>query len=119
MKFTGFKMICRFLIVSLMMLQIPMATAGMVGVEQVLSATTVQADRTIVAGALNRSEVASQLQSMGVDAKLAQDRVAAMTDNEVHALAGNITALPAGAMWDGGWLLLLIIVGVVVYFSWK
>jgi len=85
----------------------------------VLSASTVQADRTLVAGALNRSEVASQLQLLGVDNEQALQRVAAMTDNEVHALAGNLTSLPAGAMWDGGWILLLVIVGIAVYFAWK
>lgn len=119
MQSTGIKMICRFLIASFLLLQLPLATAGMVGAEQMLSATTVQADRTVVTAALTRADVTSQLQAMGVDPKLAQDRVAAMTNDEVHTLAGRINSLPAGAMWDGGWVVLLIVVGLVVYFTWK
>jgi hypothetical protein len=119
MKFTGIKMICRMLIVSLMLLQFPMVHAGMIGADEVISAGTLQADRNVVASVLNRSEVANQLQSMGVDSKLAQDRVAALTDSEVHALAGNLDTLPAGAMFAGGWWVIAIIIAVVVYFSWK
>ena len=119
MQSTGIKMLCRFLIASFLLLQLPLATAGMVGAEQVLSATTVQADRTAVNGVLTRADVTSQLQAMGVDPKLAQDRVAAMTNDEVHTLAGKMNSLPAGALWDGGWIVLVIVVGLLVYFNWK
>jgi len=119
MKFTGMKMICRMLIVSLMLLQFPVVHAGMIGADEVISAGTLQADRVAVASVVSRTEVASQLQAMGVDPKLAQDRVAALTDSEVHALAGNIDSMPAGAMFAGGWWIIAIIVAVVVYFSWK
>src|ERR1700693_3487428 len=94
MKSAGIKMVCRLLICALMLLQFPMVRAGMIGADQVVSAASAQADRNAVVGVLRRSEVASQLQSMGVDAKLAQDRVAALTDEEVHALAGNLNSLP-------------------------
>jgi hypothetical protein len=92
----------------------------MVGAEQMLPAATVQADRAAVSGVLNRAEVATQLQAMGVDPQLAQDRVAAMTDNEVHALAGNLDTAPAGAMFPGGWWVIGIALALIVYFFyWK
>ena len=114
-------MVCRLLIVALMLLQFPMVQAGMIGADQVVSAASAQADRNAVVSVLNRSEVASQLQSMGVDAKLVQDRVAALTNDEVHALAGNLNSLPAGAMATG-WIVLIVVVIAVAIFSkynWK
>jgi len=120
MKFAGFKWICRALIASMLMLQFSFAQAAMVGAEQMLSPATVQADRAAVNGTLSRAEVATQLQAMGVDAQAAQDRVAAMTDSEVHALAGNINEMPAGAMAHGWWWAIgAAIIAIVVYYNWK
>ncbi len=119
MKFAGFKTICRVLIASLLMLQFQFVHAGMVGADQVIAASSVQVDRATVTQALGRAEVASQLQSMGVDPAQARDRVAAMTDDEVRTVAGNLETLPAGAMFDGGWWVIAAVVALVVYFSWK
>ena len=120
MKFAGVKLICRVLIASLMMLQFSFSHAGMVGAEQMLPAATVQADRAAVNGALSRAEVATQLQAMGVEPALAQDRVAAMTDSEVHALAGNINEMPAGAMAHGWyWVIGAVIIAALIYYNWK
>ena len=57
MKFAGFKVICRVLIASMLMLQFSLSQAGMVGAEQMLSAATVQADRNVVGAVLNRADV--------------------------------------------------------------
>ena len=121
MKFAGIKMVCRLLVVALMLLQFPMVQAGMIGADQVVSAASAQADRNAVVSVLSRSEVASQLQSMGVDATLVQDRVAALTNDEVHALAGNLNSLPAGAMATGWIWLIVIAVGFAIYskYNWK
>ena len=120
MKFAGIKMVCRLLVVALMLLQFPMVQAGMIGADQMVSASA-QADRNAVVSVLSRSEVASQLQSMGVDAKLVQDRVAALTNDEVHALAGNLNSLPAGAMATAWIWVIVIAVGLAIYFkfNWK
>ncbi len=120
MKFAGVKWICRALIASMLMLQFSFAQAAMVGAEQMLSSSTVQADRTLVSGALSRAEVATQLQALGVDPQAAQDRVAAMTDAEVHALAGNIEEMPAGAMASGWWWAIgAVIIAALIYYNWK
>jgi hypothetical protein len=121
MKFPGFKMVCRLLVVALMLLQFPMVQAGMIGADQVVSAANAQADRNAVLSVLSRSEITSQIQSMGVDPKLAQDRVAAMTNDEVHALTGNLNSLPAGAMANGWiWLIVVLIaVGIFYGYNWK
>jgi hypothetical protein len=119
MKFPGVKWICRVVIASMLTLQFSMVQAGMIGAEEMLPAATVQADRNLVTAALTRTEVATQLQAMGVDSALAQERVAAMTDNEVHALAGNVDTAPAGAIWHGVWWILAIALAAVIYFNWK
>src|SRR4051812_22277301 len=120
MRFAGMKWICRLLIASMLMLQFSMSQAAMIGAEETLSPATAQADRSAVASALTRAEVATQLQALGVDPLRAQERVAAMTDSEVHALAGNIDTMPAGALQHWAWVgIAALVIAIVVYFGWK
>ena len=110
-------LICRFLVVALMMLPFQQAQAGMIGTDQMVSATTVQTDRNTVLNLLSRSNTVSELQALGVDPQAARDRVAAMTDEEIQTLAGKINAVPAGG--DGGLLLLILVVFVIWYFAFR
>ena len=106
------RLVSRFLIVC--MIGLPFQVhAGMVGTDTVVSAAQAEAARGMVASVLNRADVASQLQSLGLTPQAAKDRVAALTDAEVAKLAGQIESLPAGA--DGGSLLLLILLGVLIW----
>lgn len=118
MKSKAMLLICRLLIISVMSLSFQAANAGMIGVDQVISASSAHADRDAVLRVLSRSEVASQLQSMGLDARTASERVAAMTDQEVHSLAGKLESLPAGANGDWGWVAAVIIIAAAIYFIW-
>jgi hypothetical protein len=93
------------------------AQAGMIGTDQVAT-TSSQAERNAVLSFLGRSDVASQLQSFGLDSATAKDRVAAMTDQEVRTLAGQIDAMPAGAK-SSGWIVLIIIVAIVWWVATK
>jgi hypothetical protein len=93
------------------------AQAGMIGTSEVVSAAQAVAARDTVATFMNRSDVSGQLQTLGLSAKDAQERVAALTDVEVAKLAGQIDSLPAGA--DGGSLLLLILLGVLIWWLVK
>ena len=92
------------------------AQAGMIGTDSVVS-TVSQTDRAALVQLLTRADVASQLQSLGIDASTAKDRVAALTDQEVQSLTGKINSLPAGA--DGAGLLLLVLVVLAVWWLWK
>jgi hypothetical protein len=105
-------MISRLLIVSMMMLPFQAVQAGMVGTEQVSAAASAQANRDALLNTLARAEVATQLQSMGIDANAAKARVGAMTDDEVRTLQGQIDALPAGAL--SGWAWAAIVAGVII-----
>ena len=116
MKSSWARMLCRLLMVLMVWSPMQLAQAGMIGTDQLVVASA-NADRTTVLEFLGRADVANQLQSFGLDAKSATDRVAAMTDAEVQMLAGKINSMPAGAD-STGIILLLIIVGVAVWWIW-
>ena len=113
MKSIAFKVICRVLVVALFALPMHPATAGMIDTEAALAATATQADRAAITRALSRGEVARQLQSQGVDPEAVKLRVAAITDAEAHALAGQIATAPAGA--DAGWLIAALLIAALVW----
>lgn len=110
------RLISRLLIVCLIGLPFQVS-AGMIGTDQVVSAAQAQAARTAVLSQITRADVSAQLQSLGLTPQAAKDRVAALTDSEVTRLAGQIDSLPAGA--DGGALLLLILIGVLIWWLVK
>ena len=120
MKSRIVQMLCRVLVVSLMMLPFHAVQAGMIGSGQVAATADAAAERAALLGVVERSDVAGQLQSLGIDPATAKQRVAAMTDQEVHTLSGNIASLPAGAHSSNGWVwAVVIIVAVVIYYNWK
>lgn len=121
MKSVWAKVFCRLLIALMIWTPYQIATAGMIGTDQVAT-TAPQADRATVASFLNRSDVASQLQAMGISAKSAQDRVAALSDQEAKQLAGQINSMPAGASDAGDAavaILVIALIVVVVWYLWK
>lgn len=110
------RIISRLLIVCLIALPFQ-ANAGLIGTDQVVSSTQAQAARDAVLSYVARGDVAQQLQSLGLTPQTAKDRVAALTDAEVSKLAGQIESMPAGA--DGGGLIVLILVGVLIWWLVK
>lgn len=110
-------LICRVLMVLMIWTPYQVAQAGMIGTDQAVQSSS-QMDRSTVATFLGRSDVAGQLQALGLDASTAKDRVAAMTDDEVRYLAGRISDQPAGAS-DAGTLLLIIVIVAVIWWAWK
>src|SRR5438034_1962308 len=105
-------MLCRLLIALMAWTPFQMAHAGMIGTEQLVSSTS-SADRTTVLNVLSRTDVASQLQSLGINPAQARDRVQAMSDQEITALANRLESLPAGADSSGAVLLIIIIAAAV------
>ena len=117
MKSAWARTFCRLLVVLMIWTPFQVAQAAMIGSDQVVTSSS-SADRGAVLSFINRSDVASQLQALGLDPASAKDRVAAMTDNEVQSLAGRINSMPAGAD-SGGGVLLLIIVIAVIWWVWR
>jgi hypothetical protein len=84
----------------------PLAYAGMIGVEGT--------ERERVRSMLERPEVASELERLGVPPAEAQARVEAMTPEEVSQLAGRVDALAAGGASDRDLLLVIILVLLLI-----
>ena len=111
-------MLCRLLIALMAWTPFQMAHAGMIGTEQVVSSAS-SADRTTVLNVLSRTDVASQLQSLGINPTQARDRVQAMSDQEIATLANRLESLPAGASDGGAVLLIIVIVAAVWWYMYK
>jgi len=113
--------LCRLLIALTVWMPFQMANASMIGTDQTASASAGSdpaRDRAQVSSFLARSEVASQLAGLGVDPAAAQERVNAMSDQEVGALAQRIDALPAGGIHGtAAWVVVLLIIGGIVWWA--
>ena len=84
----------------------PQAYGGMIGVED--------PERDRVKSMLERPELATQLEKMGVSAADAKARVDAMTPEEVSQLAGRLDQLAAGGALSNQDLLLIIILLLIL-----
>ena len=105
------RLIASLLIVSLTGLGLPLpAHAGMIGTDSVAGS----GDRDRIVGLLDRAEVRAGLEAYGVSPADVKARVAAMSDQEVTQLAGQIDRLPAGGDGVGGILFLAVVVFLVL-----
>ncbi|HTP96924.1 MAG TPA: PA2779 family protein [Burkholderiales bacterium] len=115
MQSAALRNIARLLLVTFTLFSLQAARAEMIGTERLLAPVSAQAARDTLAGLAERADVATQLQALGLDATLARERVAALTDDEVHALYGKVEALPAGG--DGTAIAVLLIVLALIYYK--
>ena len=92
------KMIALPLVALMMALSMPMgvAHAALVGTDQVIDTKSAAEARAQVVAFLTREDVQAQAQALGVDARDAELRVAAMSDSEVQQVAARIDQMPAG-----------------------
>jgi len=91
------RLISSLLIVSLSLAGLPIsAQAGIVSTEEVISTEAAVANLDRVSSFLARQDVQQALQEQGISAQAAVDRVKAMSDEEVAALAGRVDQAPAG-----------------------
>ena len=100
--------LCRLLVVLMAWAPYQLASAGMVSTGQ-----------SLAAGAqYERGEVVNALQAFGVDAATAKERVAAMTDAEARALAGQAANVPAGGVYSAG-IIAIILIALVAWAVYK
>lgn len=90
------------------------AFAGIVGTGSAIAEHSSMMNRDALIEELNRADVRDQLEHMGVSADEAIERVAAMTDAEVLALADGINDLPAGADVGVGLAILVVLILILV-----
>ncbi|SRR6266571_6043746 len=94
--------------------QPPLAQAGIVTTDRLVTQQNSDVERAKVQAFLDRASVKNRLQTMGIDGLTAKDRVAALNDAEVHALAERIDALPAGGNLSTGELIVILLIAILV-----
>lgn len=110
------KLISQLLIVSLLVL--PFSTqAVMISTDQVVASAQDQSNRDKVLHFVSRGDVVKQFEALGLTGTTAQDRVNAMTQEEINKIAGKIDSLPAGA-GSGGWIAAVVIIALIVWLVW-
>ena len=118
------QIVASVLCVAILNLSSPLvANAEIIGTLQAVEVQSRAADLATVSAALAREQVRAQFESMGVDPSQVEARVAALTDGELHTLAGQMNDMPAGgdalAIIGIVFLVLLILeaVGVIDVFK--
>ena len=112
---TFYRAVCAVLIASLMMLPFGANAAMTATKDSVASA----ADSTVESPNAIREHVATELQVMGASPAAAQERVAALTDDEVMRIATHVgTAPAAGGSYEVGVAVILLIAAYIIYSKW-
>ena len=82
------------------------AYAGVISTQEYITSVDREATRARIDAVLAREEVRSQLERYGVDPAVTDERIAALTDQELEQLATDLENMPAGGS-------VLAVVGIV------
>lgn len=97
------------------MLTLPsVARADIVGTQDLAAQTQTEQDRAKVQSFVERATVKEKLEAMGVEGLLAKDRVDALSEQEVHALAERIDAMPAGGTLSQMDMVVILLIAILV-----
>lgn len=92
----------------------PLVRAEMVTTPEAATQESTDAERAKVQNFLEQSTVKERLQAMGVDGVFATERVAALDQQEIHALAQRIDAMPAGGNLTTYEMILVVLIAILV-----
>ena len=113
-----YRLISQLLIVSMVFLPFS-APAGLIGTDQAIASAQDLANRDKVRDFVTRTDVVKQFEALGLNATTAQERVNAMTQQEINRVAGQIDSLPAGATSNGvWWAVAVIVIALVIWWVW-
>jgi len=94
---------------------LPLSTqATLIETDQALRQAQGQSDRARMRDLVARADVQKALESYGVGAQTAQQRVDALTDSEIQQIMGKLDSLPAGAS-AGETVLIVVLLIIVIY----
>lgn len=103
-----------FLIASLTFIGIVQtAGAAVIDTSRVATLNTGEDDRASIVAKLDRPEIQAQFEKLGISKADAQDRAAALTDEQAASLRHKIESLPAGGDSVLGVLLLIFVILLV------
>jgi alpha-D-ribose 1-methylphosphonate 5-triphosphate synthase subunit PhnL len=91
-----------------------LAHAGIVATQEVAGKSQAEQDRAKVQAFLDRANVKERLEALGVASMFAKQRVAALSDAEVHALAERINSAPAGGNLSNSDLIVILLIAILV-----
>lgn len=94
--------------------QAPVVQAEIVDTEAMSVQNQAEQDRAKVQSFVERANVKERLQAMGVSGLVAGDRVASLSQEEVHALAQRIDSMPAGGALSNTDLILILLIVILV-----
>lgn len=92
----------------------PLARAEIVTTDEIAATAPADAERAKVQAFQERATVGEKLQALGVDSLTAKERVNAMSQEEVHALAQKIDALPAGGNLSGTDIIIILLAVILL-----
>jgi hypothetical protein len=92
----------------------PLVGAALVSTDQAIGQGVAEQERARIRAFLDRTDAREQLQALGVDELAAMERVAALTDEEVHALAHKLDTLPAGGNLGNNEVIVILLVVLLV-----
>jgi hypothetical protein len=98
-------------------LQPPAARAEIVTTGQLTARHVTDVERAKIQSFLDRASVRHKIQAMGIDGLTAGNRVAALSDQEVHDLAAMIDSLPTGGNFGNftnEQLIIVLLVAILV-----
>ncbi|BDU52632.1 hypothetical protein LINBF2_08670 [Limnohabitans sp. INBF002] len=97
-----------------MLIVSPLARAEIVDTQDLAIQSQTEQDRAKVQSFVERATVKEKLEAMGVAGLLAKDRVAALSEQEVHALAERIDAMPAGGTLSQMDMVVILLIAILV-----
>ena len=95
-------------------LQSSAVMAAIVATDELAAPNQTEMEKANVQAFMDRAEVKERLQALGVKEPSAKDRVAAMTDQEVHAMAQKIGSMPAGGTLSNNELILILLIVILL-----
>ncbi len=101
-------------ITTAMLVLSPIPRAELVETQELATQNQTEQDRAKVQSFVERASVKEKLEAMGVAGLLAKDRVAALSEQEVHALAQRIDAMPAGGTLSQMDMVVILLIAILV-----
>lgn len=92
-------------------LQASAVMAEVVSTDKMAVQNQAEAEKAKIQTFLERTDVQARLQALGVNEPMSKDRVAALNDQEIHAMAQKIDSMPAGGdLGNSNTILILVLI---------
>jgi uncharacterized small protein (DUF1192 family) len=91
------RVVCLTVVLSLLVLNVATARAGLVSTETAMTASRNADNRAMVIAQLQRDDVRQVLESKGLSVAEVEQRVNALSDAEINRIANQMNDMPAGA----------------------